>query len=75
MSAAEVKETLTDDDLSAIVYYWQERGDLERWGQWREVAPLVREELPELWHAWLTYLNACSAITAIVNKISDRMQQ
>jgi len=42
-----------EDDISAITYFWQERGDLERWcGFDRE---RMKQEFPAVLMAWDNY--------------------
>lgn len=58
-------EEQRDGDIHLIKYFWEEKGDLERWMQWEE----LKHEYPDIAHAWETYKHAKRIVDVFVKNL------
>lgn len=65
---------MTAEDISAIKFFWLERGSLERWADWKDKLPMITCEYPELVKAWDDYIIARSALTDIVSVLEIKKE-
>ena len=66
---------LSNEDIRMIKYFWEERGDLERWVSWLEKVPLFEKECPELIKAWRDYLMSKRILDIIVESLEEEQCQ
>ena len=59
---------LTDEDKSLIRYFWEEKGDITRFGSWEKVKPALRREFPEILKAWEDLNTAKRTLSRLVKK-------
>jgi len=64
---------LTEQDKDMIVYFIQERGDIERWTGWEDVKEQAYEEYPDLLFALNRTKLAEKLLNAAVKRIRDEM--
>jgi len=62
---------LTKDNLSAIVYFHQRKGDITKWAGWEEAKPKVEKEFPELIVSMNNLKVAKIAIDQVIKNIDD----
>ena len=62
---------VTDSDRNMIVYFIQEKGDIERWSSWNERKVDIEAEYPELIAALKAVFIAKKTLNAIVEKIGN----
>ena len=60
---------LTEEDKSSIVYFWEEKDDLERWSGWKKAKPAVAREYPEILKAWEDYKTSIRTMNAVVGQL------
>ena len=39
---------VTEEDVAMVDYFYNERGDVTRWGSWAQRKPDIKKEYPEL---------------------------
>jgi len=57
---------LTDEHLSMLKYFWEEKGDLERYYAFEELKPIIQEERPEIMKAWNDYKASITILDAVL---------
>jgi len=57
---------ISEEDSRMIQYFWEEKGDIERWTSWKDKLPSILEEAPELVVAWNNYKIATRTLTTII---------
>jgi hypothetical protein len=62
---------LTTEDRLAIVYFWQEKGDLRRWTSWDEKREDIQEEFHFLIQAHDQYVLMEELIDKVVEDIKE----
>jgi len=62
-------EKITDEDLDMVRYFWEEKGDVTRWVQWKEKLPLLRKQYPELVDAVDRYRIAVLTLSAVIKEV------
>lgn len=64
---------LTESDINDIQYFWQEKGDLERWVGWNdpETQQRIIAACPELVKLWNDYKTAERLLNLIVENIDQ----
>lgn len=63
------EEVITEQDLASIRFFWEEKEDVERWIQWKDKLPLLREQHPELVDAVERYRIAKLTLSAVVKGV------
>ncbi len=61
--------SLTDSDTNMVKYFWQEKGDIERWSSWEEKLPLFIEEYPELVTVLINYKTSKKILDIVVENL------
>jgi len=64
---------LTNEDIRSLVYFWQEKRDLERSVDWPILKPELEKEYPHLIHAWNDYKHAKIVLDMVVDKIAHEL--
>lgn len=60
---------LTKQDLSDLVYFWQNKGDLERLSTFERLKPMIENEYPEILKAWNDYKASIKIMDAVMNSL------
>lgn len=60
-------DTLSDEDIRMIKYFWNEKGDLERWVGWDQ----VKSKCPEVVRAWETYQHTIKHLDWVVENVEN----
>ena len=63
------KDTITEEDTNMISYFWEEKGDLERWSDWKKRKPVLEKERPEIVKAWNDYKTSIRTLNAVVRSL------
>ena len=63
------KNELTEEDISMLKYFWEEKGDIERYTAFKELKPIIQEHHPELLKAWSDYKASIKIMDAVVNSL------
>jgi hypothetical protein len=64
-----MKEMLTEEHKSMLKYFWEEKGDIERYCDFEKLKPIIQEEYPELLKAWYDYKTSIRTMNAICNSL------
>ena len=64
-----MENKLTDTQISDLKYFWEEKGDLERYCDFEELKPLIQEQYPELLKAWYDYKASITIMDAVIKNI------
>ena len=62
-------EKLTIEQISDLRYFWEEKGDLERYAFFEELKPQIQEQFPELLKAWYDYKASIKIMDAVVESL------
>ena len=66
----EIKETFIQKDeeshLNSLLYFWTERGDLERYANFEKIKPMLAKRHPEILRAWYSYKDAKRTLTLLL---------
>lgn len=62
-------DKLTEDQISDIKYFWEEKGDIERYCDFKKLKPQIQEEFPELLKAWYDYKASFKIMNLIINSL------
>lgn len=54
------------EHLSMIKYFWDEKGDIERYCHFEEVKPRLKENNPEIWEAWKKYKKSLKILNSVL---------
>lgn len=57
---------MTDEDARMLDYFWNEKGDLERWSNWHARREAIRESHPEIIKAWEDYKVARRMLSVVI---------
>jgi hypothetical protein len=57
---------MDENEVRMLRYFWEEKGDLERYSGWVEMQPWLREHHPEIIKAWDDYKMAGRILTAVI---------
>jgi hypothetical protein len=60
---------LTDIQIDDLKYFWEEKGDIERYVYFEELKPQIQEEYPELLKAWYDYKASIKIMDAVVKSL------
>lgn len=63
-------EKLTEEQISYLKYFWEERGDIERYCDFEKLKPQIQEQFPELLKAWYDYKASIKIMDAVVESLS-----
>jgi hypothetical protein len=64
----ETKE-LTEDQIYYIKYFWEEKGDIERYNDFERLKPQIQKQFPELLKAWYDYKASIRIMDAVIKSI------
>lgn len=60
---------LTEQNLSDLQYFWQNKGDLERLCTFEELIPILQVERPEILKAWNDYKASKKILDIVMESI------
>lgn len=63
-----------ESDIDMIKYFWQEKGDIERFSSWSELLPALKENYPHLISAWENYKRSEKILNCVVNNLEFKEQ-
>lgn len=61
---------LTEEQLNDLKYFWEFKGDLERYSSFEELKPIIQQDYPEIIKAWNDY----KASIAILNLVMENVE-
>ena len=64
-------ERITDEDLETVQYFWEEKGDVTWWIDWKKKLPLMRIQYPELVDAVERYHIVRRTLSAVIKGICE----
>ncbi len=64
-------DQLTIEDKRSIAYFWQTKGDLERWVDWEGKLPSIERETPHLAKAWRDYKASVAILDLVVQTMRE----
>jgi hypothetical protein len=59
-------------NLDSLVYFWEEKGDVERFTGWRDMQPMLQQKYPEILKAWSDYKAARTILGDVLKAASVR---
>lgn len=62
-------EKLTEDQIQDLKYFWQEKGNLERFCDFEELKPQIQNEYPELLKAWYDYKASIQILNLVIESL------
>lgn len=62
-------KNLSDAQISMLRYYWENKGDIERYSEFKELIPQIQEQYPELLKAWYDYKASGKIMDAVVKSL------
>ena len=60
---------LTIEDRTMLQYFWEAKGDIERYCDFEELKPEIKKELPKLWKAWKKYNKSLKGLNEVISEI------
>lgn len=60
-------------DLKSVVYFWEEKGDVERCTSWARQRELLAQHYPEVLLAWQQLKMAERTMKAVVKDMSEKL--
>lgn len=60
---------LSEEEISDLKYFWEEKGDVERYYKFEELKPLIQEQYPELYKAWYDYKASIKIMDAVIKSL------
>jgi len=63
-------EKLTEQQIYDLKYFWEEKGDLERFCDFELLKPQIQEQFPELLKAWYDYRTSIKILNAVVKSLN-----
>ena len=60
---------LSESDKDMIVYYWEEKKDLERWSSWEIKLDMIKDEYPEIVKTWEDIKMSKKIMDALICKL------
>ena len=64
----ETKE-LTQEQIDDLRYFWQEKGNLERYCDFEKLKPQIEKQLPLLFKAWNDYKLSIENLNMVVDNL------
>ena len=65
------KERLTKSDIETLIYFWQEKRDIERITSFEELKPLIIKQIPMLLRLWDDYKSSISIMDIFVESLNS----
>lgn len=62
-------ESLTDEQLQSLKYFWEEKQDLERYIDFERLKPQIKKEHPEILKAWNAYKESIKTMNSVINAL------
>lgn len=60
---------LTAQMISDLKYFWQDKGDLERYSSFEKIKPLLEKEKPEVLKAWNDYKASIRILDCVIDNL------
>ena len=70
-----MENTLTEQDLNDLQYFWQEKEDLERLSTFERLIPILEKEKPEVLKAWNDYKTSKKILDIVMDNICQYYTQ
>lgn len=61
---------ITEEEKRMLQYFWEAKGDLERYCKFEEIKPKLQKEYPEVIKAWNDYKVSERILTAVLESIN-----
>jgi len=58
-----------DEHLAMLKYFWNEKGDIERYCDFEEIIPLLQIHHPELLKVWYDYKANIKLLDIVINNL------
>jgi len=60
------KRKATDEDLSMLRYFWEEKGDIECYCDFGEIKEDLKKNHPHIWKAWKKHKESIKVLNKIL---------
>ena len=64
---------IKEEDIYSVIYFWEDKGDLDRMSSWDELRDDFAKEYPELIKAWDNYKTAARIMDIVVNSLKSEV--
>ena len=64
-----MENTLTEQDLNDLQYFWQVKEDLERLSTFERLMPILEKEKPEVLKAWNDYKASKKRLDIVIHSL------
>jgi hypothetical protein len=62
---------LTEEEINDLAYFWEDKGDLERYCYFEDLKPKIQQQFPELLKAWYDYKASVGIMNAVIKNLSN----
>ena len=62
---------LTEEEINDLKYFWEDKGDLERYCHFEGLKPKIQQQFPELLKAWYDYKASIGIMNAVIKNLSN----
>lgn len=62
-------DKLTDGQICMLKYFWEEKGSLERYFEFDNLKPILREQYPQIIKAWEDYKASIAIMDAVIKSL------
>ena len=60
---------LKEEDINNLQYFWEEKGDLERFTGFEKLTPILEKERPEVLKAWNDYKASIRILDIVIKNL------
>ena len=60
---------LTEEQLNDLKYFWQYKGDLERYSSFEKLIPILKRDYPEIISSWNSYKGTIKILDLIMENV------
>lgn len=62
---------ITEEQKNMLLYFWEEKGDIERYCDFENVLPELQKQYPEVLKAWNDYKISKRTLTSVLKSIQN----
>lgn len=63
------KNDLTEEDISMLKYFWEEKQDIERYSKFEKIKPILEEKYPHILKCWNDYKHAIKTFELVIKDL------
>lgn len=62
---------MTQEQINSLVYFWREKGDLDRCTEFESLKPELWKDHPEILMAWYDYKRSLDRMNNAINELAQ----